>query len=97
MENNKQKGNFTMDIHAEITKKAYEIWEQKGRMPGHDLENWFEAKRMIDENRGKENEGDTNEGEEGRMGMGKHRHGMGKGMHKGKHCREEEKADENSK
>jgi hypothetical protein len=86
MENNKQKGNFTMDIHEEITKKAYEIWEQKGRMPGHDLENWFEAKRMIDENRGKENEGGTNEGEEGRMGMGMHRHGMKEGMHHGKNC-----------
>jgi hypothetical protein len=92
MKNSGQKENFTMDIHEEITKKAYELYEQSGRIPGRDLENWFEAKRILDENRQKENDEDTNEGEEGRMR--RHRHGMGKGMHKGKHCMENENANQ---
>jgi hypothetical protein len=43
MKNNKQKGNPTMDIHEEITKKAYYLYEQSGRIHGLDLENWLEA------------------------------------------------------
>jgi hypothetical protein len=30
-----------------IRKKAYELWEQKGRLSGKDLENWLEAEKII--------------------------------------------------
>jgi hypothetical protein len=36
-----------MDIHEEITKRAYELWEQSGRIPGRDLDNWVEAERIV--------------------------------------------------
>jgi hypothetical protein len=86
MENNTKKGNFTMDIHEEITKKAYEIWEQKGRIPGHELDNWFEAKKLVEENLEKQNDSEKGNAGEGKMGMGMHRHGMKEGMHHGKNC-----------
>lgn len=30
-----------------IAKKAYELWEQRGRRDGHDLEDWFDAEAMV--------------------------------------------------
>ena len=36
-----------MDIHEETEKKAYELWEQSGRIPGRDLDNWVEAERIM--------------------------------------------------
>ena len=32
-----------------IRKKAYELYEQRGCEPGHELEDWLEAKRLVDE------------------------------------------------
>ncbi|HEX9285042.1 MAG TPA: DUF2934 domain-containing protein [Nitrospirales bacterium] len=31
-----------------IRKKAHELWEQKGRRPGHALDDWLEAEKIID-------------------------------------------------
>jgi Protein of unknown function (DUF2934) len=31
----------------QIAKRAYEIWQQRGRRPGTELENWLEAKRQL--------------------------------------------------
>ena len=35
----------------EIAKVAYELFEQRGRMHGHDLEDWLEAERLVRERR----------------------------------------------
>lgn len=31
----------------EITRVAYELFERRGRVHGHDLEDWLEAERII--------------------------------------------------
>ena len=33
--------------HDDIAKKAYEIYEQKGRPEGKDIEHWIEAEKML--------------------------------------------------
>ena len=33
---------------ARITKKAQELYEKRGRKPGHDLDDWLAAERMVD-------------------------------------------------
>lgn len=33
--------------HAEIEKRAYEIWCGKGQPSGTELENWLEAERQL--------------------------------------------------
>jgi len=40
---NKSSGN----LEDCIRKKAYELWEQKGRLSGKDLESWLEAEKII--------------------------------------------------
>ena len=30
-----------------IRKKAYELFEKRGKKQGHDMDNWLEAERMI--------------------------------------------------
>jgi hypothetical protein len=35
------------DLSAVIAQKAYELYEQGGRIEGRDLENWLEAERLI--------------------------------------------------
>ena len=35
----------------EITQVAYEFFERRGRIPGHDLEDWLEAERIVAERR----------------------------------------------
>ena len=30
-----------------IRKKAYELYEKRGKKQGHDTDNWLEAERMI--------------------------------------------------
>ena len=36
-----------MDVHEEISKVAYELYEKSGCAEGQELENWLEAERMI--------------------------------------------------
>lgn len=36
-----------MDLEAEIRLRAYELYEQRGRMPGHEAEDWFVAEREV--------------------------------------------------
>jgi Protein of unknown function (DUF2934) len=33
--------------HEEIAKRAREIYERSGRVPGRDLENWLEAESQL--------------------------------------------------
>ena len=42
-ENQATKGNFDDCIR----KKAYELWEKKGRISGKDLEIWLEAEKIV--------------------------------------------------
>jgi hypothetical protein len=36
-----------VNFNEEITKVANELYEKSGRMEGHDLDNWFEAERIV--------------------------------------------------
>ena len=44
-----------MNLNDEIAVEAYLLYEKSGRVEGRDLENWFEAERIVME-RHKENE-----------------------------------------
>jgi len=30
-----------------IRKKAYELYAKRGKKPGHDMDNWLEAERIV--------------------------------------------------
>ena len=36
-----------MDIHDEIEIEAYSLYVKSGKREGHDLENWFEAEKIV--------------------------------------------------
>ncbi len=36
-----------MDLHGEIEKVAYELYERDGRKHGKDREHWLEAERLV--------------------------------------------------
>ena len=40
-------GSSQEKMHYLISKKAQEIYEKSGRIPGRDLANWLEAERMV--------------------------------------------------
>jgi hypothetical protein len=42
----KSNGN-TIDLESEIRQRAYELYELRGRMPGHESEDWIVAEREI--------------------------------------------------
>jgi hypothetical protein len=35
--------------HDEIARRAYELFEERGREPGHEWEDWFRAEREHEE------------------------------------------------
>lgn len=35
-------------VRDDISRRAYELWEQKGRVHGHDVDFWLEAEREIE-------------------------------------------------
>ncbi len=35
------------DLNKLIEKKSYELWEKRGKKPGHSAEDWAEAERII--------------------------------------------------
>ncbi len=35
------------DLNALIAKKAYELFEKRGRKAGHSLNDWLEAERIV--------------------------------------------------
>ncbi|MFH1338916.1 MAG: DUF2934 domain-containing protein [Planctomycetota bacterium] len=37
------------DRTEKIRKKAYELFGNRGRLPGNDLADWFEAERAVEE------------------------------------------------
>lgn len=36
-----------MDLHEEIARLAYELYEKGGRVEGRDRENWLEAEKIV--------------------------------------------------
>jgi len=35
------------DLESEIRRRAYELYEERGRMPGHEDEDWAVAEREV--------------------------------------------------
>ena len=42
------------NLHDEIVKVAYTLFENSGRLYGYDLENWLEAEKIVMERNTKE-------------------------------------------
>ncbi len=42
-----KKGSAPVDLEAEIRRRAYQLYEQRGCMPGHENEDWLVAEREI--------------------------------------------------
>jgi hypothetical protein len=40
------------ELRERIAQKAYELYEQRGRTHGHDVEDWLEAERLVGEQLG---------------------------------------------
>jgi hypothetical protein len=40
-------GSATTDVHARISALAYELYEQRGRRDGHDVEDWLMAEQRV--------------------------------------------------
>jgi len=36
-------------VEEQIVRRVHELWQQRGRMPGHDLSDWLQAEREINE------------------------------------------------
>lgn len=51
------KSEVYMNIHDEIAKVAYNLWEKSGRIPGREVENWVEAERIVMERYGEKGKG----------------------------------------
>jgi metal-dependent amidase/aminoacylase/carboxypeptidase family protein len=61
------------NIHDEIAKSAYELFESSGGMYGCELENWLEAEKIVMERHAKEikQEADTIGSTKGKKASGK--------------------------
>jgi len=53
MKNNTANHNPT---HEQIAQRAYAIFEQNGRVPGHDKENWLQAEKELSASNGHKTE-----------------------------------------
>jgi hypothetical protein len=42
-----EKNSSTTDLEAEIRLRAYQLYEQRGYMPGHEDEDWLVAEREV--------------------------------------------------
>ena len=38
---------LTEDLNKLVAKKAYELYEKRGRKSGHSLNDWLEAERIV--------------------------------------------------
>jgi len=43
--------NTPGSIQEEIERVAYDLYEQRGRLDGHDWEDWLEAERIVKQQR----------------------------------------------
>ena len=37
------------ELYERISRKAYELYQQRGEEPGHDIEDWITAERLVHE------------------------------------------------
>jgi len=78
------------ELHDEIAKVAYQLWEQSGKVEGRDLENWNNAKKIVmdlhkDDMNSDAKKGKNEGGMKGEMGMMQKRNMRNfEGKHKGK-------------
>lgn len=49
----KNEGNTPIELTAEIRRRAYELYEQRGRADGHMLEDWMQAEAEVLDPEGK--------------------------------------------
>jgi len=64
-----------MDLHDEIAKVAYELYEKSGRAAGRDTDNWLEAERIVKARYARKEKTAAGQTEEvGRHGYGHHSH-----------------------
>ncbi len=42
-----QKHYEHIDLHEQISRKAFELYEQQGRQDGNDLEHWLQAEQLV--------------------------------------------------
>jgi len=40
-------GRNAANLQDEIRRRAYELYEERGCEPGHEVEDWFEAERQV--------------------------------------------------
>jgi len=38
---------YSDEVRERIAKKAYDLYEQRGRQPEHDVEDWLEAEELV--------------------------------------------------
>ncbi|MCP9451818.1 MAG: DUF2934 domain-containing protein [Nitrospira sp.] len=43
----KTPAELSEDLWERIAKKAYELWEQRGRQDGNDLRDWLDAEAIV--------------------------------------------------
>jgi hypothetical protein len=41
------KNKATAPSHDDVARRAYELFQNRGGEPGHDLEHWFDAEREL--------------------------------------------------
>jgi hypothetical protein len=37
----------TVEFYARVARRAYDLFERRGREEGHDVEDWLEAERLV--------------------------------------------------
>lgn len=37
------------EVYERVSRKAYELYQQRGEEPGHDVEDWLTAERLVSE------------------------------------------------
>jgi hypothetical protein len=45
-----------VEFNARVARKAYDLFERRGRNEGHDVEDWLEAERQVREELLRQNE-----------------------------------------
>jgi hypothetical protein len=49
----KQTAAFTADLREKIRRRAYELYEQRGREDGRDLDDWLQAESEVTKKKAK--------------------------------------------
>ena len=40
-------GSWSNELHARVARLAFSLYERRGRVDGHDVDDWIEAERAI--------------------------------------------------